>query len=94
MSIPSKRARRIEIDERWYLYIVKETHVPGHCDQKQLMVVIQEAVERPGAPLYFRWNYGCPVTPALLVDVVRSAKVAGWDPSARGRAVEWKGVLA
>lgn len=84
MSIPHKGSRLVDVDGRPFRFLVKETHVPEHRDQKELSVTIQEESDRPGRPLQFRWPYGHAVTPEDVRNAVRDAMKAGWDPGSRG----------
>ena len=93
MGIPKRGSKRIEIDGKPYRYLVKETHVPDHKDQKELSVVVQEDVDKPGAPLRFRASYGMPVTATVIVETVRQAQTKGWKPEARGSAFDFEAGL-
>ncbi len=84
MGIPVKGSRTTEVDGRVFRYLVKETHVLEHADQKELSVTIQEDVEDPGNVLQFRAGYGSPVSPGYIALAVRHAFALGWVPSKRG----------
>jgi hypothetical protein len=84
MSIPHKGSRLVDVDGKPYRFLVKETHVPDHHDQKELSVTIQEEADKPGRPLQFRWPYGHAVTPEDVRTAVRDAVKKGWDPASRG----------
>jgi hypothetical protein len=88
MGIPRKGSRRTEVDGKPYRFLVKETHIPDHHDQKELVVVVQEEAEKPGNVLRFRYPYGAPVTPETIAVAVRQGLGLGWNPSARGSAFE------
>jgi hypothetical protein len=86
MSIPRKRSRKIVVDGKPFIYLVKETTIPEHRDQKELSVTVQEDVERPGNVLSFRAFYGQPITSPVITEVVRLALAKGWKPEKRGGA--------
>lgn len=86
MGIPRKKSRRVDVDGKPFRYLVKETHIAGHRDQKELSVTVQEDVEEPGNVLQWRWPYGCGVTAEDVRAGVRTAIQQGWVPSARGPA--------
>lgn len=84
MGIPRKGSKRVEVDGKPYRYLVKETHVPGHKDQKELSITVQEDVAKPGRVLQWRFSFGCAVTSEDIRSAVRIALKAGWKPSERG----------
>lgn len=86
MGIPKKGSRKVEVNGRAYWFLVKETNVPDHRDQKELSVTVQEDAPRPGNVLQFRAAYGFPVTPELVAGTIRHAIEKGWQPSKRGSA--------
>jgi hypothetical protein len=86
MAIPRKGSRFVTVAARRYRYIVKETHVPDHKDQKELQVTIQEDVEDAGRVLQYRAPYGFPIVTENVTDMILRARKAGWDPASRGAA--------
>lgn len=86
MGIPTKGSRTTLVDGREFRYLVKETHVADHLDQKELSVTVQENSERPGNVLQFRTSYGYPVTSDYISVMVRRAFTQGWRPEKRGPA--------
>lgn len=86
MGIPRKGSRSITVDGRQYRYLIKQTHIAEHKDQKELSVTVQEDVERPGRVLQWRWPYGCSVLPDDIKANIRFALERGWEPSERGMA--------
>lgn len=94
MGIPQKGSRSIEVDGRSYRYLIKESHIEGHKDQKELSVTIQEDAEKPGNVVQFRVGYGAALTPRDIEYNIREAQKRGWNPSRRGSAVkvDWKWV--
>jgi hypothetical protein len=87
MGIPRKGSRRIDVDGRAFRYLVKETHIPDHKDQKESSLTVQEDTDRPGRVLQARVAYGAPVTPETVREFIRRSLRSGWDPSTRGPAV-------
>lgn len=87
MGIPKKGSRRIEVEGKHYRYLIKETNIDGHKDQKELSVTIQENVDKPGNVLQFRAGYGCAILKPDVALNIRSALKTGWNPSARGSAI-------
>jgi len=87
MGIPKKGSRRIEVGGKFYRYLIKETHIDGHKDQKELSVTIQENVDKPGNVLQFRAGYGVAILKPDIALNIRSALKTGWNPNARGAAV-------
>lgn len=88
MGMPRKRCRKLDIDGKPFIFMVKETHIEDHRDQKELSITVQEDAEKPGRVLQFRLGYGSMVTPFLVQHVAKQAFAAGWNPSERGRAFE------
>jgi hypothetical protein len=88
MGIPRKSSRKIVVDGRKFLYLVKETHVPDHLDQKENSLTVQEDTDRPGRVLQARIAYGIPVNPGFVRDYIRNSLRAGWDPSTKGTALQ------
>jgi hypothetical protein len=86
MGIPRKGSRSVEVDGQKFRFLVKETHIPDHKDQKELSVTVQEDADRPGRVLQFRLPYGFPVSPEWMKGTVREALKAGWDPKSKGSA--------
>lgn len=86
MGIPRKGSRRVTVDGKEYRYLVKETHIPEHRDQKELSVTVQEDGVRPGRVLQWRWPYGAAVLADDVKAAVRLALERGWVPSERGVA--------
>lgn len=94
MGIPKKGSRTIAVDGRNYRYLIKESHIAGHKDQKELSVTIQEEADKPGNVVQFRVGYGAGILPRDVEYNIREAQKRGWNPSKRGSAVrgEWKWV--
>lgn len=92
MGIPHKGSRSIKVDGKDYRYLIKETHIPEHKDQKELSVTIQEEADKPGNVVQFRVGYGAALSPKDIEYNIREAQRRGWDPSRRGTAVrgDWK----
>lgn len=90
MGIPKKGSRKIDINGRPFRFLVKETTIDGHRDQKELSVVVQEDVDKPGNVLRLRAPYGHPVTPEFILEVVQEAFTQGWIPEQRGSAFDLK----
>lgn len=88
MGIPKKGSRLVAVDGKQYRFLVKEVNVPDHPDQKELSIVVQEDVERPGNVLRFRHDYGVPIILAEIPFYVRKGLKQGWDPAKRGAAFE------
>lgn len=86
MGIPKKKSRTLEVDGWVMRFLVKETHIEDHPDQKELRVVVQEDIEKPGRVLKFKAPYGHPMTKDFIKEVVREAITKGWDPKSRGGA--------
>jgi hypothetical protein len=86
LGIPRKGSRKVTVFTREYLYVIKETHVPEHLDQKELSVTVQEDVEKPGRVCQWRWAYGFNYSPEDVRQTIVKAIEAGWNPSARGAA--------
>ena len=87
MGIPKKGSRTITVLDKEYRYLIKETNIDGHKDQKDLSVTIQEVADKPGNVLQFRAGYGAPILKPDVALNIRSALKTGWNPSARGSAV-------
>ena len=90
MGIPRKGSRTLNVNGKPYRYLVKQTTIPDHADQKELSVTVQEDVEKPGNVLNFRAPFGHPVTPEYVREIVQEAFSKGWVPSARGAAFQLK----
>lgn len=88
MGIPRKGSRKVTIEGKPFLYLVKETHIPEEPDQKEISVTVQEDVAKPGRILQFRVGYGSSVTGFMVQHVVKQAFAQGWDPSERGRGFQ------
>jgi len=88
MGIPRKGSRLVDVDGQKFCFLVKQTFIPGHKDQKELSVTAQEDADRPGRVLQFRLPYGYPVTPETVREFIRMALEEGWRPSERGGAYE------
>jgi len=86
MGIPKKGSRIVNVGGRIFRFLVKETHVPDHRDQKELSVTVQEDVPKPGNVLQFRAWYGVPVTSNSVARMIRRAIKRGWEPAKRGGA--------
>jgi hypothetical protein len=86
MGIPRKGSRSVETDGKQYVYLVKETTIPDHADQKAITVVIQEDVEKPGRVLRASYFYGNSITPTLIQGLIREGRALGWHPADRGGA--------
>lgn len=84
MGIPKKGSRSLEVDGKKYRYLIKETHIPDHRDQKELIVTVQEDTPKPGRVLQFKETYGFPVTKGHVGEAIREAIKIGWNPSERG----------
>lgn len=84
MSIPRKRSRKFDLDGRKFIYIVKETTIPGHPDQKEISVTVQEDVDHPRRVMQFRAGFGVEITPSLMKLAIQTALNRGWNPSERG----------
>lgn len=85
MGIPRKGSRRITVDGKEYRYLIKETHVPDHKDQKKLCVTIQELVDCPGGVVQFIAAYGHPIGKRDIALNINNALKGGWNPSGKGR---------
>lgn len=86
MGIPRKGSRKVTFQGKAYRYMVKETHIEDHKDQKELSVTIQEDVERPGRVLQARLGYGESVTTPVVEQLISAGLQRGWEPTARGTA--------
>lgn len=86
MGIPKKKSRVVNVDGRSYRFIVKETHIPDHKDQKELSITVQEDVKKPGRVFQFRAGYAVIITPRLVQAMIVKAIEAGWKPGVRGAA--------
>lgn len=87
MGIPIKGSRKLVYGpNQSFRFIVKETHIPDHKDQKELLVTVQEDVPKPGNVMQFRAAYGKEITPKTIAYMIGRAIKAGWDPSKRGGA--------
>jgi hypothetical protein len=86
MGIPRKGSRSVDVDGQKFRFLVKETHIPEHQDQKELSVTVQEDADRPGRVLQFRLGYGFPVSPDWMKEIIRQALKIGWDPKSKGSA--------
>jgi len=89
MGIPLKKSRRLVVDDRKYVYFVKETHIADHKDQLENSVTVQgipDGEKKPsGQIMQFRVPWGMAITPALMLDAVRRALSDGWVPCAKGQ---------
>ncbi len=90
MGMPKKRSRAVAViyggEEKPFRYMVKETTIPGHYDQKELSVTVQEDTKRPGNVFQFRTSWGRPITAAVMQKAITEALKKGWQPSKRGAA--------
>lgn len=86
MGIPKKGSRSTDHNGVEYNFIVKETNVPDHKDQKELQVTVQVDSDRPGAVMQFRAMWGVPITRALVTRAIGKALKEGWKPDIRGSA--------
>jgi hypothetical protein len=84
VGIPRKGSRSLDVDGRKFRFLVKETHVPDHKDQKELAITVQEDADKPGRVCQLRLPYGFPVSPEWMRETVRMAMKDGWNPSDRG----------
>jgi len=92
MGIPRKGSRAFSYQHKdgefqAFRYLVKETHIDDHKDQKELSITIQEETQKPGNVLQCRWPYGHQVTATVISKLIEDGIKAGWDPSKRGPAV-------
>jgi hypothetical protein len=92
MGIPRKGSRLIEVDGKQYRYLIKESNIEGHKDQKELSVTVQEDTDKPGNVVQFRVGYGAALYPRDIEYNIREAQKKGWNPSKRGSAIrlDWK----
>lgn len=92
MGIPRKHSRRITVDGKEYRYLIKETHVLEHKDQRELSITIQELAEKPGNIVQFRADYGVSIHKPDIALNIKSALARGWEPSKRGGGVseQWQ----
>ncbi len=88
MGIPRKGSRTVEVNDKSYLFLVKQGHIPDHDDQKASTVVVQEDTEKPGRVLRAWFFYGIEITPALVRDLILEGQKLGWNPSERGGAFD------
>lgn len=86
MGIPKKKSRRIVVDGRKFLYLVKETRGLEDHDHKLLCVTVQEDADRPGRVMQFWYPHGVAVEPSVVHEGIVTALSAGWDPEERGGA--------
>lgn len=91
MGIPRKKSRRIDVDGKAFLWLMK----PGcycyeDCDKTHGgTVTFQIDEQRPGrvCQTYLSWSYpDGSVTPEIIRQVIRRALDTGWDPNERGGA--------
>ena len=87
MGIPLKKSRKIEVEGRKFIYLVKETHIPEHKDQLENSVTVQGIVEGDKKPsgqvLQFRVPWGVAITPVFMHDAIRRALSDGWNPESK-----------
>lgn len=88
MGMPRKRSRKLSVDGKNYIYMVKETHIPEHHDQKELSITVQADVDRPGRVMQFRAGYGTEIGPTVVMQQIERALQSGWDPTERGAAFQ------
>lgn len=88
MSIPRKGSKSIQVDNKSYIYLVKQINLPDHKDQKASRLVIQEDVQNPGRVLRASFFYGVQITPTLVKDLIQEGIKLGWNPSDRGGAFD------
>jgi hypothetical protein len=86
MGIPVKGSRTVSHEGKKFRYLVKETHIPDHRDQKEISVTVQEATPCPGRTLQARFGYGTSVSPHMVEKLIQLGLSKGWNPSARGAA--------
>jgi hypothetical protein len=87
MSIPRKGSRKISVDGRDFIYIIKESK--GYDDtlnMKMVVVTVQEDIERPGRVFQFSEVKGVEITPSLMETKISLALRKGWKPNDRGAA--------
>jgi hypothetical protein len=101
MSIPSRGSRRIRVDERDYAWHIRRQPTHGQAASKTPMIVaIQSLAARKGRVLLVDLRVSRPdnrvnphqtgVTPAMVTDIVRRARAAGWDPMRAGAAFRFE----
>ena len=92
MGIPRKGSRRVTVGLREFLYMIKEKSISNDIDEensrngntKELLVTVQEDVNRPGGVLQFLWLHGHQYGPDDVRRVISAAMDQGWNPSTRG----------
>ena len=88
MGIPRKGSRTVEAGGKRYVFLVKQTAIPDHPDQKSLRLVVQEEAERPGRVLRAHFFFETPITPAFVEALIQEGSSLGWNPSDRGAAFD------
>lgn len=92
MTMPRKKARRIVVDGRPFLWRLR----PPYDDPDDWMespprtyastMLLQADTRFPGrvCKVTVSWRDDVPVTPEAVVQIVRRCLKGGWDPDARG----------
>ncbi len=88
MSIPRKGSRKLVLEGKAFLFLVKQITIPDHADQKAARIVIQRDVEKPGRVLRGAFFFGVAFTPAYVKELIQEGMRLGWDPDERGAAFD------
>ncbi|MFI5298217.1 MAG: hypothetical protein ACHREM_08980 [Polyangiales bacterium] len=94
MGITKRGSRTLTVDGRLFRFLIKETTVPDHKDQKELRVTVQEETDRPGNVLQFRGDYGVPMTVNQVGWYIKQGLAQGWDPAKRGAAFKFNDAIS
>ena len=96
MSIPRKKSRKLVVDGKPFLWLLKPSNGcgwymrPDPCDQ--LRFVAQEDADKPGRPVLVdlgKWGSRSAFTPKDAEAVIRLGLEEGWDPSSKSGAGYW-----
>jgi len=88
MGIPRKGSRTVEAGGKRYVFLVKETTIPDHPDQKSLRVVVQEESEKPGRVLRAHYFFKTSISADRVKALIQEGRSLGWNPSERGVAFD------
>lgn len=87
MGMPKKGTHVVTyLNNQQFRYGVKLVNIPGHKDQKELLLTVQENKPKPGNVMQARYGYWSKIEPAFVMREIFRALKLGWNPSARGRA--------
>ena len=99
MGIPKKGSRRISVDGKDFRWMLRSGNPNPRWDDPPPTtnggtLTVQEDTEKPGRVVqaYLSWRLSSPVTPEIVREVIRRFLTRGWDPSARGSALQMKDI--